>query len=137
MMSFTKTMNMARMLPSVQTIQKRQLSKANKTYIERMGQNIHDREFAFWSGFVISSIVPYSLFIGSLASVYTETRMLKMIDGMNQMVSNKQDDFAKQSFHTRYFLAHNGANGMFYGSIFFTMLGITSCVVGLKGVGFW
>ena len=121
----------------MQTIQKRQLSKANKTYIERMGQNIHDREFAFWSGFVISSIVPYSLFIGSLASVYTETRMLKMIDGMNQMVSNKQDDFAKQSFHTRYFLAHNGANGMFYGSIIFTMLGITSCVVGLKGVGFW
>ena len=136
-MGLTKTMSMARMLPSVQYIQKRQLSKANKTYIERMGQNIHDRDFAFWSGFVISSIVPYSLFIGSLSSIYTETRMLKLTDSINQMVSNKQDEFAKQSFHTRYFVAYNGANGMFFGSIFFTMLGITSCVVGLKGVGFW
>ena len=143
MTAFVKTINMnmiinvARALPSVQHIQKRHLSKANQKYIDLMNQNIHDRDFAFWSGFIMSSIVPYSIFVGSFASICTENRMLKTIDYMNQMVFNKQDEFAKQKFHTRYFVAYNGANGMFFGSIFFTMLGITSCVVGLKGVGFW
>jgi|688.fasta_scaffold29020_6 hypothetical protein len=121
-------------LTSVTLYQKRYISKVNKIYIERIGQSKHDKEFAFWSGFIISSIVPYSIFIGSISSIYTERHMLKTID---QMVFLKQADFVKQSFHQRYFLAHNGANGMFFGSLFFTMLGITSCVVGLKGVGFW
>ena len=124
-------------LTSVTLYQKRYISKVNKNYIERMDQSKHDKEFAFWSGFIISSIVPYSIFIGSISSIYTERHMLNTIDHMNQMVFLKQDAFVKQPFHQRYFLAHNGANGMFFGSLFFTMLGITSCVVGLKGVGFW
>jgi len=140
MMTPTKPMNMATTIINIRRalplVQQRHLSNANKTYIDRMGQSIHDKDLAFITGFIISSIVPYSIFIGSLSSVYTETRMLKTIDHMNTMVFDKQNDFVKQKFHTRYFLAHNGANGMFFGAIFFTMIGITTWAVDLKGAGF-
>lgn len=132
-----KMFTLVKVLPAVTLYKTRYLSKANKTYIERMGQNMYDKDLAFMTGFIVSSIVPYSIFIGSISSLYTERSMLKTIKHMDHMIFDKQDDFAKQTFHKRYFLAHNGANGMFLGSIFFTMLGITSCVVGLKGVGFW
>ncbi len=129
-----KMFTLVKVLPTMTTTlyQKRYISKVNKIYIEHLGQSVHDKEFAFWSGFIVSSFVPYSIFIGSLSSLYTERHMLKTIGQID-----KQDIFVKQPFHQHYFLAHNGANGMFFGSIFFTMLGITSCVVGLKGVGFW
>lgn len=107
-MSFTKIVYVKPITIITTTIpfmQKRHLSKANKEYIDRMNQNKHDKDLAFMTGFIISSIVPYSIFIGSLSSVYTETRMLKMIAHMNTMVFDKQDNFAKEPFHTRYFFS--------------------------------
>ena len=106
-------LSLEKVLPALTPVtlyQKRYIRKVTTTYIKCMGQNKHD----------------------------TERHMLKTSEHMNQMEFAKQDEFAKQPFHERYFLAYE-EKGMFMGgSLFFTMLGITSCMAGLlKGVGFW
>jgi hypothetical protein len=45
---------------NISFIQKRNLSEVNQKYIDLMKQNKHDKELAFWGGFIVSSIImPY------------------------------------------------------------------------------
>jgi hypothetical protein len=115
-------------------IQKRNLSEVNQKYIDLMEQNKHDKELAFWGGFIVSSIImPYGGCIGILSSLYTESIMLKNIKEMerltrlhkmNEIHLDKINVFVKQPSHKYYFVSHNVGYGMFYGSLFFTFISV-------------
>ena len=116
-------------------IQKRNFSEVNKKYIDLMEQNIDEKKLAFWGGFIASSIImPYGGCIGILSSLYTESVMLKNINEierltrlhkMNEIPLDKINVFVNQPLHKYYFVSHNVGNGMFYGSLFFTLISIS------------
>lgn len=115
-------------------IQKRNFSEVNKKYIDLMEQNKHDKELAFWGGFIASSIImPYGGCIGILSSFYTESVMLKNVKEMesltrlhkmNEIPLDKINVFVNQPSHKYYFVSHNVGNGLFCGSLFFTFISV-------------
>ena len=142
-------LNMVRVSVNTNTnisfIQKRNLSEVNKKYIDLMEQNIHDKDLAFWGGFIASSILmPIGGCIGILSSLYTESVMLKNINEierlnrlhkMNEIPLDKINVFVNQPSHKYYFVSHNVGNGMFYGSLFITMLTVATFFGFAKGTG--
>jgi hypothetical protein len=114
-------------------VQKKHLSNLNEKYIKLFGQNIDEKNLAFWTGFIVSSVVPLNFIISGITHLHTEHHMLKNIEKIQHLPLNLQQPFAKESIHKNYFLFHNGANGMFFGSLFYTVLGVSMFgIVGLR-----
>ena len=132
-------LNMVRISVNTNTsfIQKRNISEVNTKYIDLMEQNIDEKKLAFWGGFIASSIImPYSGCIGLISSLYTESVMLKNINEMerlnrlhkmNEIPLDKINVFVNQPLHKYYFVSHNVGNGMFCGSLFFTIIRVAFC----------
>ena len=117
--------------PSSVLIQKRHISRINQKYIESFGQNIDEKNLAFWSGFLISGVVPLNFIVSYFTHLHTEHHMLKNIEKIKHLPLNEKQVFTRQIAHKHYFLLHNGANGMFIGSLFNTVIRISAIGAGL------